>query len=244
MNDDQDSSQFYSSNLSIDQLNRFDSDDYRIDQVPMDLEDPLNPSSGLSQSDQQDLQEASDREDNADSSRVDDAAKESTALSVYRETHPDHDQLEAGGREIADHEAIWGVSSFRPPHWGLDKLRDNNPLTYWQSDCPNPRLDHTIDIYFHKATFVRQVSLFIDFFQDESYTPKTVSVRGGLTYRNLQDIEKIECGHIVGWVNIDITQANDGKPFRLFYLQICILSTHLNGRDTHIRQVKVYSGEP
>ncbi|KAI8080254.1 anaphase-promoting complex, subunit 10-domain-containing protein [Gilbertella persicaria] len=183
-------------------------------------------------------------DDEAENPQLDDAVKESTALSIYKETHPDHEQFSSGGREVADHEAIWSVSTFRPPHWGPDKLRDNNALTYWQSDCPNPRLDHTIDISFHKATYIRQVSLFIDFFQDESYTPKTVVVRGGLTFRDLQEISRIECSEVVGWINMDITSVNDNNPFRLFYLQIAILSTHLNGRDTHIRQLKVYSEVP
>ncbi|OAC98830.1 hypothetical protein MUCCIDRAFT_17780, partial [Mucor lusitanicus CBS 277.49] len=137
------------------------------------------------------------------------------------------------------HEAIWSVSSFRP-HWGPDKLRDNNALTYWQSDCPNPQLNHTIDLSFHQATFIRQVSIFIDYFQDESYTPKTIMVRGGTTYRDLQELGRVECEEFVGWVNIDIASKNDGNPFRVFRLQIAILNTHLNGRDTHIRQLKVY----
>jgi hypothetical protein len=47
-------------------------------------------------------------------------------------------------------------------------------------------LNHTIDLSFHQATLIRQVSLFIDFFQDESYTPKTLSIRGGTTYRDIQ----------------------------------------------------------
>lgn len=33
--------------------------------------------------------------------------------------------------EIAEYEATWTVSTFRP-NWGVDKMRDNNPLTYWQ----------------------------------------------------------------------------------------------------------------
>lgn len=31
------------------------------------------------------------------------------------------------------------------------------------------------------------------------------------------------------------------EPIRVFQLQIAVLSTHFNGRDTHIRQIKVYS---
>jgi hypothetical protein len=39
-------------------------------------------------------------------------------------------------------------------------------------------------------------------------------------------------------------KCSDGNPFRVFRLQIVILNTYLNGRDTHIRQVKVYSVIP
>jgi hypothetical protein len=81
-------------------------------------------------------EEEGEREEEAeksevDDSKIDDSIRENTAISVYHETHPDHEQRFVGGREIAEHEAIWSVSSFRP-HWGPDKLRDNNALTYWQ----------------------------------------------------------------------------------------------------------------
>lgn len=123
-------------------------------------------------------------ESEMEESKLDDAQREDHAIHIYQETHPDLNQRYVGGREVAEHEAIWSVSSFRP-HWGPDKLRDNNALTYWQSDCPNPKKNHTIDLLFHQATLVRQVSLFIDYFQDESYTPKTISIRGGNTFRDL-----------------------------------------------------------
>lgn len=75
----------------------------------------------------------------------------------------------------------------------------------------------------------------------------------------------MECDEFVGWVHCDIAaiklvtylqlllyktyfffkkKCSDGNPFRVFWLQIVILNTHLNGRDTHIRQVKVYSVIP
>lgn len=155
--------------------------------------------------DQHQLEEEEEGEESeVDDSKLDDAQRENHAINIYAETHPELSQRYVGGREIAEHEAIWSVSSFRP-HWGPDKLRDNNPLTYWQSDCPNPRKNHTIDLSFHQATLIRQVSLFIDFFQDESYTPKTISIRGGTTYRDLYEIMTLECDEMVGWINADIT---------------------------------------
>ncbi|CEG81389.1 hypothetical protein RMATCC62417_15601 [Rhizopus microsporus] len=191
--------------------------------------------------DNQDDNEEDDDNSNQESDlNVEDAAREQAALTAYRTMHPEKEQREIGGREIDNHEAIWSVSSFRP-HWGADKLRDNNPFSYWQSDSSDAKKHHTIDITFHQATLVSQVSLFIDFFQDETYTPKTVMVRGGNTYRDLQEITTVECPEFVGWVNIDLLSATDGIPFRVFKLQIAILNTHLNGKDTHVRQVKVYS---
>lgn len=133
---------------------------------------------------QEEEEEEQPTNDDVDESKLDDAQRENAAIQIYQDFHPDREQRYVGGREIAEHEAIWSVSSFRP-HWGPDKLRDNNALTYWQSDCPNPRKNHTIDLNFHQATWIRQVSVFIDYYQDESYTPKTISIRGGTTYRDL-----------------------------------------------------------
>lgn len=76
----------------------------------------------------------------------------------------------------------------------------------------------------------------------------------------------IECDEGVGWQNADLSLAagwvkcysnfpffrprhfakpnNHSEPVRVFRLQIAILNTHLNGRDTHVRQIKVYSVLP
>lgn len=73
-----------------------------------------------------------DEEDDEQADRqLDDAAKEARALQIYEQTHPDHEQKLTGGREITNDEAFWHVSTFRAD-WGVEKLRDNNPLTYWQ----------------------------------------------------------------------------------------------------------------
>ncbi|KAG2236246.1 hypothetical protein INT48_008606 [Thamnidium elegans] len=185
------------------------------------------PVSGFGESETQSLEEVEVEEDGeegeegeeGDGSKIDDAHIENTAIQIYQDMHPSREQIAVGGREIGEHEAIWSVSTFRPD-WGPDKLRDNNALTYWQSDCPNPNKNHT----------------------DESYTPKTIAIRGGTTSRDLYEIMTVECEpEFVGWLNADITSKNDGDPFRVFRLQVAILNTHSNGRDTHIRQLKVYS---
>jgi anaphase-promoting complex subunit 10 len=42
---------------------------------------------------------------------------------------------------------------------------------------------------------------------------------------------------------IDVAQfvCAQQNPLRTFFLQIAIVAMHQNGRDTHIRQVKIYS---
>ncbi|KAI8338704.1 anaphase-promoting complex, subunit 10-domain-containing protein [Chlamydoabsidia padenii] len=189
---------------------------------------------------QEEEEQEEEEEEEEDGDRLlEEGERERQAVQIYHSTHPDIEQQQTGGREIDEYEAIWKVSTFRPD-WGVEKMKDNNPLTYWQSDCPNPRSPHTIDLYFHQATFIKQVSIFIDFLQDESYSPKEISIRGGTTYRDLHEIACFECGETVGWKNVDLSSIMN-EPLRVFQLQIAVLSTHLNGRDVHVRQIKVYS---
>ncbi|KAF7730245.1 Anaphase-promoting complex subunit 10 [Apophysomyces ossiformis] len=195
------------------------------------------PSDPPTEEEEEEEEEGEEEEDEEDR-KLDDSEQESRTLRIYEETHPDHTQKQSGGREIADHEAIWSVSTFRQG-WGIQNLRDNNPLTFWQSDSQNPLIPHTIDLVFLQATLIKQVSLFIDYFQDESYTPMQVSIRGGTTCRDLQEIMRLECEETVGWQNADFISVV-GEPLRIFRLQIAILNTRLSGRDTHVRQVKVY----
>ncbi|KAG0163957.1 hypothetical protein DFQ30_010735 [Apophysomyces sp. BC1015] len=96
-----------------------------------------------------------------DDRKLDDTEQESRTLRIFEETHPDHAQTLSGGREIADHEAIWSVSTFRQG-WGIHNLRDNNPLTFWQSDSQNPLVPHTIDLVFLQATLIKVCHLALE----------------------------------------------------------------------------------
>lgn len=55
----------------------------------------------------------------------------------------------------------------------------------------------------------------------------------------------MELAKPVGWVHISLSGADPRETFiHTFMLQIAILSNHLNGRDTHIRQIKIYGPRP
>jgi anaphase-promoting complex subunit 10 len=81
---------------------------------------------------------------------------------------------------------------------------------------------------------------FVFFRLDESYTPSKVSVRCGTNFNDLQEIEVIELKEPSGWVKIPLKDLND-RLVRSFMVQIAVISNHQQGRDTHLRQIKVYS---
>lgn len=144
-------------------------------------------------------------------------------------------------RELND--AVFTLSSAKPGN-GVEQLRDNNLDTYWQSDGQAP---HIINIQFMKKVSVSQICLYCDYTLDESYTVKKVCIRSGTTIHDVVDITTIELNDPKGWVIIDLTDSTQGNssvdssalPLRTHLLQVRIQSMHQNGRDTHIRQIKV-----
>ncbi|VVA99471.1 unnamed protein product [Arabis nemorensis] len=137
--------------------------------------------------------------------------------------------------------AAWSVSSSKPGN-GVNTLRDDNLETYWQSDGLQP---HLINIQFQKKVKLQLVVLYVDFKLDESYTPSKISIRAGDGFHNLKEIKSVELVKPTGWVCVSLSGTDPREFFvNTFMLQIAILSNHLNGRDTHIRQIKVYGPRP
>ena len=84
------------------------------------------------------------------------------------------------------------------------------------------------------------MAVYTDFKLDESYTPTRISIRVGTNFNDLQEIEVVELQEPSGWVEIPLKDMNE-KLVRTFLLQIAITHNHQQGRDTHLRQVRVYS---
>jgi anaphase-promoting complex subunit 10 len=148
-------------------------------------------------------------------------------------------------------QAVWSLSSAKNGN-GVQQLLDNNVETFWQSDGLQP---HFINIQFHKVMKVKQLSIYCNYKMDESYTPKQISIRIGSSFHDLREVRSIELDEPSGWVDIPLCSPsesgeNEEDPSleasrkqgyeRTNMVQIAILSNHQNGRDTHIRQVKVY----
>ena len=86
-----------------------------------------------------------------------------------------------------------------------------------------------------------------------------MSFRVGNSYYDLQEIKTVELEEPQGWVVIPLAgtgaagtssddpnavtggENHEGQRFvRTHCLQIAVLSNHQNGRDTHLRQIKVF----
>lgn len=169
---------------------------------------------------------------------------------------PFRDERKGIVREVGN-QAIWSLSSCKPgihlypPHrssisrfkshnfvgFGVDQLRDNCLDTYWQSDG---QLPHLVNIQFRRKTTIKEIYIYTDYKLDESYTPNRISIRAGTNFNDLQEIEVVDLKEPVGWVKIPLKDMHD-RPIRTFMIQIAVISNHQNGRDTHMRQIKVHS---
>lgn len=143
-----------------------------------------------------------------------------------------------GLKEIAL-QAVWSVSTCKPGY-GVGLLRDDRSDTYWQSDGFQP---HMVNIQFKKKTTVHSIAICVDYKSDESYTPSKISIRIGSDFNDLREIEKFPLNEPSGWLFLKIHDRPQSKPVRTFMIQIAILQNHQNGRDTHLRQIKIFSTE-
>ena len=154
--------------------------------------------------------------------------------------------------------ASWTLSSAKPGN-GIEQLLDENPDTFWQSDGGQP---HLVTVSFYRKTKVSDIWLYLNYRSDESYTPQQISVRIGSSHHDLQEVQVVDLREPEGWIRIplavppntknrsllrqdcaSIRDKSFGGAFdfvRCFSIQIAVLSNHQNGRDTHIRCIKLF----
>lgn len=121
---------------------------------------------------------------------------------------------------------------------GVDLLMDGQAETYWQSDGSQP---HLITLEFQQMVHVSKVALQTNYSMDESYTPHRIAVRVGTRKSDIRVVRTEEVQEPQGWIVIPLFEEDTGVPYvsgRI--LQIVIISNHQNGRDTHVRQMKVF----
>lgn len=107
--------------------------------------------------------------------------------------------------------------------YGLAELVSSNSNNFWSTDDVLP---HSITISFQKKTYVHSINLLLSYSGDESYTPETLSIHFmnktvTQRFREPEGEKSIPIGCIV------------------FDMHIIITSNHSDGKDSHLRGLKV-----
>lgn len=130
----------------------------------------------------------------------------------------------------------WSVSTYKKG-CGVDKLLDNSPHTYWQSDGPQP---HAIEVRFSKLMRISTIGIFADIASDESYTPSSITVYAGTTQQDLVPVYTYQLDVPEGWCCL-VLKKNERAGILCFTLRMVINANHHNGKDTHVRAIRTFS---
>ncbi|KAI8912783.1 anaphase-promoting complex, subunit 10/DOC domain-containing protein [Gorgonomyces haynaldii] len=122
----------------------------------------------------------------------------------------------------------WSISSFKSG-FGVPELLNKDLEQYWQSDGPQP---HYINLKFNRTIWISRIDVYLDYRQDESYTPRVLHIKAGVA-GYLETVLVKEVFEPTGWVELDL-------ELKTHWIQIQIVQNHQNGKDTHIRSVRVY----
>ena len=140
-------------------------------------------------------------------------------------------------RDVGREAVCWSLSSAKLGS-GVDQVRDGTSETFWQSDGGQP---HCLLVHFSRRVCVSHVGLYLDYNLDESYTPKKVSIKLGMTLQDLKLASMVEFNEPSGWCIIPLMiDDHDNTTTKSHLLELSILAMHQNGRDTHVRQVQLF----
>lgn len=85
---------------------------------------------------------------------------------------------------------------------------------------------------------------YVDYNQDESYTPTNIVFYAGTGHHDLVQFAEVALTNPVGWQDVLIAGSGggpDGDSLCCWLVQIHVKENHQNGKDTHIRGIKLYA---
>ncbi|CAD0040152.1 unnamed protein product [Aureobasidium pullulans] len=134
------------------------------------------------------------------------------------------DQLPPTGLKEISSLASWTVSTSKPG-CGVAALRHPSTSLFWQSDGPQP---HLLTVHFFKQVAVAHIRIYLDFENDESYTPTRMQFWAGTGLHDLIEFADMQFEQPRGWIPVDFSQVR-------------ILENHQNGKDTHLRGLQIFA---
>ncbi|KAF4496899.1 anaphase-promoting complex subunit 10 [Fusarium agapanthi] len=180
-----------------------------------------------------------EEDDDADEDEDEDDEKEAAEHDQAHEAATLFDPATAGLKEISNL-ARFTVSSHKPGN-GVEELKSDDLKLFWQSDGPQP---HKLTMYFTKRVGIRDIRFYVDYNEDESYTPTKIVFKAGTSENNLIEFATMALENPSGWQQVPIAGAGggpDGNTLVAWVVQMQILENHQNGKDTHLRGIKIYS---
>ncbi|KAG6121933.1 hypothetical protein E4U13_003570 [Claviceps humidiphila] len=149
------------------------------------------------------------------------------------------DPADIGLKEISNL-GRFTVSSHKPGS-GVEELRSDDLKVFWQSDGPQP---HKLTVYFVKRVGIRDIRFYVDCNEDESYTPTKIVFQSGTSENNLLEFASMTLDSPTGWQQVPLAGTGgepDGNTLVSYVLQMQILENQQNGKDTHLRGIKIYA---
>jgi len=173
------------------------------------------------------------------------------------EGHAPPSNLPPSGLKEISSLASWTVSSSKAG-CGVAALRSPDNTQFWQSDGPQP---HYLTIHFFKLVSIVHMRIYLDFENDESYTPTKMQFWAGLGVHDLQEFAEMAFEQPRGWIDVDFSkvgpipedaeEASGGEVnwaarpvLRAFLVQVRIVENHQNGKDTHLRGLQIFAVDP
>lgn len=113
-------------------------------------------------------------------------------------------------------------------------------LTPGRSDGQQP---HLLTIHFLRRVEIRAIRFYVDYNQDESYTPTHIVFHAGTGQHDLAQFAEMPLANPVGWQDVPLDDCGggaDGNSLCCWIVQMHVKENHQNGKDTHIRGIKIY----
>lgn len=91
---------------------------------------------------------------------------------------------------------------------------------------------------------IREIRFYVDYDQDESYTPTRIIFRSGTSENNMLQFTSMDLVSPKGWQKVPLEGVGggpDGNTLFCWVLQMSVTENHQNGKDTHLRGIRIFA---